>query len=123
MDIRWVAQGRDLRPWAPLAVQRVRRSLGRLAWWVAAVQIRLRDLNGPRGGCDKECQLLLRSRQGQQLVLTERGTDWPRLLAQLAEALAEQLGRLHERQRVRPRTRQAPRTPLGFDLTPDPWRS
>ncbi|MBH9575563.1 HPF/RaiA family ribosome-associated protein [Inhella proteolytica] len=122
MDIRWVAQGRDLRPWAALAVQRVRRSLGRLAWWVAAVQIRLRDLNGPRGGCDKECQLLLRSRQGQHLVLTERGADWPRLLAQLVEALAGQVGRLHERLherlRVRPRARQTQRALLVADTQP-----
>ncbi len=118
MDVRWVAQGPDLRPWAPLAVQRVRRSLGRLTWWVAAVQIRLRDLNGPRGGCDKECQLLLRSRQGQHLVLTERGSDWPQLLARLAEALRARLAHLHQRQRVRPRAQLALPTAI-----PETWRS
>jgi len=102
MDIRWVAQGRDLRPWAELAVKRVQRSVGRLGWWVAAVQIRLRDLNGPRGGLDKECQLQLRSRQGQSLVLTLRGSQWPQLLAQVTEGLSAQLARAHGRLRPRP---------------------
>ena len=38
------------------------RKLGRLAQHVHSVSVRIRDINGPRGGLDKLCSVLLHGR-------------------------------------------------------------
>jgi hypothetical protein len=58
--------------WTPtlrdFALSLVRNSLGRLERRVAHVTITLRDLNGPRGGVDKECCIEVSSRRGGSAI-------------------------------------------------------
>jgi hypothetical protein len=55
--------------WTPtlrtFALSSVWNSLGRFERRVARVTITLRDLNGPRGGVDKECSIDVESRRGR----------------------------------------------------------
>ena len=42
-----------------LVMRRVRFTMRRLAWLVPCVRVQLSDVNGPRGGIDKRCQVEL----------------------------------------------------------------
>ena len=80
-------QAIDLRA---LTERRVRFVLRRLGWMVSRAEVRMSDVNGPRGGVDKRCQVELRT-DGTALdnALTRaarflmrqlrRGSDWRRL--------------------------------------------
>ena len=59
-----------------LAVQRVRFAMRRLAWWVPRARLMLSDINGPRGGVDKRCQLELRTDGERTVVITAVARDW-----------------------------------------------
>ena len=52
------ADGSQLRD---VAVERVRFALRRLTAWVPQAKVQFSDVNGPRGGVDKRCQVELRS--------------------------------------------------------------
>jgi putative sigma-54 modulation protein len=65
-------------------------SLGRLSAAIRAVSIRLMDVNGPRGGCDKLCKVLVRTSSGSSLVVEETNSD---LFSAISKA-AERVGRL-----------------------------
>ena len=51
-------QAIDLRA---LTERRVRFVLRRLGWMVSRAEVRMSDVNGPRGGVDKRCQVELRT--------------------------------------------------------------
>ncbi|MFN5348939.1 MAG: HPF/RaiA family ribosome-associated protein [Polaromonas sp.] len=59
-----------------LAERRVRRTLKRLAWLVPRVRVNLSDINGPRGGIDKRCQVELITHGGKPVVVTSVAKDW-----------------------------------------------
>lgn len=58
------------------AEQRLRFVLRRAAFLVPRVKIRLSDLNGPRGGVDKQCRIELMPERGTPIVVTSAGEDW-----------------------------------------------
>jgi hypothetical protein len=59
-----------------LAEHRVRFVMRRLAWMVSRAQVQLSDVNGPRGGVDKRCQVLLKSDGRSVLVISSTASDW-----------------------------------------------
>ncbi len=59
-----------------VAQQRLRFSLRRLSWLVPRATVRLSDVNGPRGGIDKRCQLELRTDGGVTAIVTSVASDW-----------------------------------------------
>lgn len=76
------AQATDLRD---LAERRVRFVLRRLAWLVPRAEVQMSDVNGPRGGVDKRCQVALRTDGAGSVVVTAVASDWR---SALDEALA-----------------------------------
>jgi hypothetical protein len=48
----------------------------RLNWLVSQASVRLSDINGPRGGVDKRCQVEFRTRGGGAVVITALACDW-----------------------------------------------
>ena len=68
-------------------VQRIRAVTQRLASFVVRAVIRMKDLNGPRGGVDKVCQVQLNTANGEVLVVSSRGPTW-RTALELALARA-----------------------------------
>ena len=71
----------------------------RIQW----VRIALRDVNGPRGGADKECQVHLRIRGSSDLIVHDREveahTAFDRAAGRVVFALQRQLGRRRQVQR------------------------
>ena len=59
-----------------LAERRVRFSMRRLSWLVPRVKVYLSDVNGPRGGIDKRCQVQLLADGRPDVVVTSVARDW-----------------------------------------------
>lgn len=67
------SEASDLRD---LAVHRMRFVMRRLTWLVPRATVQLSDVNGPRGGVDKRCQVALRTDGRGTVVVTAIARDW-----------------------------------------------
>ena len=72
-------------------------ALGRFGRRIRQVTIRLSDVNGPRGGCDKTCQVKVSLIRGDSIVVGDTKSD---LYAAINGAM-ERAGRAIGRQLVR----------------------
>ena len=90
-----------------LAVHRVRFSMRRLAWWVPRAKVMLSDINGPRGGVDKRCQVELRTDGTGSVVVASVANNWrtalDNALTRAARFLMRQLRRGSDWRRLRQR--------------------
>lgn len=59
-----------------LTERRVRFVLRRMAWLVPRAEVQMSDVNGPRGGVDKRCQVELRTDGAGSVVVTSVASDW-----------------------------------------------
>ena len=64
------AQARDS------SVERVRFSLRRLTALVPRAKVQFSDVNGPRGGVDKRCQVELSTEAAGTVVIASLARDW-----------------------------------------------
>lgn len=55
---------------------RVRFALRRLGWLLPRAAILMSDVNGPRGGVDKRCQVTLRREGAESVVVTSTSNNW-----------------------------------------------
>jgi putative sigma-54 modulation protein len=55
-------------------------AMSRLAWRVLRVDVRVDDINGPRGGIDKQCRVLVHFNHGPAAVVEDRDSDLPTLI-------------------------------------------
>lgn len=70
-----------------LVERRVRFALRRLGWLVPRAEVQMSDINGPRGGLDKRCQVELRTDGAGRVVVASVAADWRTALdAALARA-------------------------------------
>ena len=67
--------------------------LARFSTKVVAVTIRLSDTNGPRGGEDKKCRILVRMADGNLLAVEELGVDANAALGRAARRVVHTVGR------------------------------
>lgn len=90
-----------------LAEQRVRFVLRRLGWLVPRAEVQMSDLNGPRGGIDKRCQVELRTDGAGSVVVASVASDWrtalDNALARAARYLMRQWRRGTDSRRMRQR--------------------
>ncbi len=89
-----------------LAQQRLRFVLRRLTWLVPRATVRLSDINGPRGGIDKRCQLELRTDGAGTAVITSVAADWRTAIDNAVARAARILMRQWRRAKGARRTRQ-----------------
>jgi ribosome-associated translation inhibitor RaiA len=90
-----------------LTERRVRFALRRLGWRVPRAEVQMSDVNGPRGGIDKRCRVLLHLDRGDPMLVEERGSD----LFALIDRAMDRVGRaLHKRVSLVTQARHAPRT-------------
>jgi hypothetical protein len=59
-----------------LSVQRVRFALRRLSTLVQRAKVQFSDVNGPRGGVDKRCQVELSTDAAGTVVIASLARDW-----------------------------------------------
>ncbi|MBC7730582.1 MAG: HPF/RaiA family ribosome-associated protein [Bacteriovorax sp.] len=88
-------------------VRRAGFALSRLASRIRRVEVRFADVNGPRGGVDKRCRVLLHLDRGDPMLVEERGSD---LLA-LIDRVMDRVGRaVHKRLGIVTQARHTPRS-------------
>ncbi len=98
-----------------LAVTRLQFVLRRIQWLVPRATVRLSDVNGPRGGVDKRCQVELDTDGSGKVVITALARDWRSAIDNALARAARVLLRLWQRGRSRPRgtPRHPPALPNG----------
>lgn len=88
-----------------LAERRLRFVLRRLVSHVPRAEVQLSDVNGPRGGVDKRCQLELKTDGSGTVVVSAVAHDWRTALndalARAARLLMRLVGRHHDSRRQR----------------------
>ncbi len=67
------AEGSALRS---MAETRLRFVLRRLAWLVRTASVRMSDVNGPRGGIDKQVRVELHVSGARALIVSATSGDW-----------------------------------------------
>lgn len=75
-------------------------ALGRLATAIRAVDVTIADINGPKGGADKQCRIRVRGPSLRMIVIEHVGTE---VLSTVSLA-AERAGRAVARSLARRRT-------------------
>lgn len=86
--------------WRRTAVRRLRFVTRRLHWLVPQARIRFSDINGPRGGVDKRCQVELHTAGAGTVVVTAVATHWPAALDRALSRAARALLRAWRRARA-----------------------
>lgn len=87
--------------------RRVRFALRRLDWLVPRAEVQMSDVNGPRGGIDKRCQVELRTDGAGSVVVSSVASDWrtalDNALSRAARFLMRQWRRGNDSRRMRQR--------------------
>lgn len=96
-------------PLRELAERRLRFAMRRLSWLVPRARVRLSDMNGPRGGVDKQCRVELKAGRSGSIVVTAVAGDW-RSALDIALARASRV-LVRSWQRTRRQERPAADTP------------
>jgi hypothetical protein len=65
-----------------LSIQRVKFALRRISALVPRAKVLFSDVNGPRGGIDKRCQLELNTEANGKVVISSLASDWRTALDQ-----------------------------------------
>jgi len=86
--------------------RRVRFVLRRLGWLVPRAEVQMSDMNGPRGGVDKRCQVELKTDGAGSVVVASVAKDWRTALDNALARAARFLMRLWRRGRDSRRMRQ-----------------
>jgi hypothetical protein len=94
-----------------VVVRRARFVMRRLVWLVPRARVCLSDVNGPRGGVDKRCQVELRAAGTSPVVVTSVARHWRSALDTALSRAARALLRLWQRERRHPRALVRPLGP------------
>lgn len=96
------ADGSEMRD---LSVERVRFALRRLTARVPRAKVQFSDVNGPRGGVDKRCQVELKTESAGTVVIISLASHWrtalDRSLIRATRVLTRSLQRSHKPSRGR----------------------
>ena len=107
MQVTFNSPDADGRQFQAFAEQRARFVLRRLSWLVPQASIRLSDVNGPRGGVDKRCQIEFMTQGSGRIVSTAMAANWraalEAALTRAARRIVRQLQRSQVRGRMSPR--------------------
>ncbi|WP_088279521.1 hypothetical protein [Ideonella sp. A 288] len=112
MQVLFETRDPQAAPLRDLAVQRLRFAMRRLAWLVPRARVQLSDVNGPRGGVDKRCQVELKTDTAGTVVITSVARDWRTALDNAVARAGRVLLRVTQRGRTQPRRRAAPQARL-----------
>lgn len=85
------AQMRDV------SVQRVQFALRRMSSLVPRAKVLFSDVNGPRGGIDKRCQVELNTEANGKVVISSLASDWRTALDQSLQRATRALSRITQR--------------------------
>jgi ribosome-associated translation inhibitor RaiA len=73
--------------------RRIYFSVGRFADWIREVKIMLTDMNGPRGGVDKSCQVNIRLKPYGEVYMRDQSEDLQGAISRIFDRLSRTLER------------------------------
>lgn len=76
MQILFESRDADGAQMRDLSVARMRFALRRLSTFVPHAKVQFSDINGPRGGVDKRCQVELTTEKAGTVVIASLARDW-----------------------------------------------
>lgn len=76
MQLLFMARDRQAQALRDWVLVRLRFALRRLSWRVARASVQMSDVDGPRHGVDKRCQVSLKAADGTPVVVTATARDW-----------------------------------------------
>lgn len=76
MQVIFESRHPEGQPLREQSVARVRFAMRRLTGLVPRVKVQFSDVNGPRGGVDKRCQLALSTDGAGEVLITTLASDW-----------------------------------------------
>ena len=80
--------------------RRLARTLERISPWIVAADLTIADVNGPKGGVDKQCRLRISGRSIPRTVIEQAGAHTLATVANVAhraeQAVLRRLARLRE---------------------------
>jgi len=76
MQIIFESRDADASQMRDLSVARVQFALRRLTAMVPQAKVQFSDINGPRGGVDKRCQVELKTDSNGTVVIASLARDW-----------------------------------------------
>lgn len=76
MQIIFESRDADASQMRDLSIERVRFALRRLTTYVPHAKVQFSDVNGPRGGVDKRCQVELKTDNAGVVVIASLAHDW-----------------------------------------------
>lgn len=86
-------------------VERLERQMGTalnpFESWIANVAVHLEDINGPKGGVDQQCRVLVKLRSGKTLKIEDVDTDLLVAINRAADRIGQAVGREVDRKRDR----------------------
>lgn len=107
MQVLFKSQHPQATELSDLAERRVRFVLRRIGWLVPRAEVQMSDVNGPRGGIDKRCQVKLRTDGAGSVVVASVASDWrtalDNALARATRFLLRLWKRGHDARRLRHR--------------------
>ncbi|QQR81914.1 MAG: HPF/RaiA family ribosome-associated protein [Deltaproteobacteria bacterium] len=78
--------------------RRIYFSVGRFATWIRDIKIMLTDMNGPRGGVDKSCQVNIRLKPYGEVYMEDQSEDLQTVIYQIFDRLNRALDRKIKRE-------------------------
>ena len=105
MQIQFESRTADASQLRDLTIERLQFAMRRLTWLVPRARVLLSDVNGPRGGVDKRCQLEIRTQSAGTLVITSVARDWRSALDTSLARATQALIRIWRRNQRRDRPR------------------
>jgi hypothetical protein len=115
----WTIKTRGGKPAPELAAhveRRLRFALTRFSGRIGRVSVFLADQNGPRGGIDKTCRIVVRLREGGDVIAEVSDVDWEvavdRATTRIGHSTGRELARRRAGRRIgRPDSRPASDAP------------
>ena len=80
--------------------RRLQFAFGRFERRIAAVNVRLADINGPRGGIDQSCRIMVHFRPRGELIIEDKAGDTESAVMMAAQRAGQAVRREIDRRRT-----------------------
>jgi putative sigma-54 modulation protein len=74
-------------------------ALGQFESWISGVTVQLEDVNGPKGGVDKQCRILVNLKGGKTLKIEDLDADFTPAVNRAADRMGQVVGREIDKRR------------------------
>lgn len=76
---------------------RIASALSKFGENIESTELTIRDVNGPKGGCDKECQIIVNMRKMGGVLLTMKDSSLSKVLSSSIQRVERMVARRIER--------------------------